>query len=561
MKKFLKFINQIINESLNSNEKEISIKGIPYKVKTEFIRFGDLPENNSNSTNWFTGEKEAGVSVYEAWHDPKVNKYILFPPEGETELGEYIGTQDDFRDNPNRPAYLLTGDIIKGKRGADLEYLLDPYSIKIIKKISLDDIVILNEPELTFSGEILPIDEQPSFEHINTESTENLLPLNFIEPNVEWIQKGKGWQLYNKAENSFFGPIVSEHMKDKVLEQFIQNEIKLARLQYNREKSINESSNSNITINSESLNNSLQKYFNKLKQDQKDQQERLKDFELPKNFNDLIKDYPEKDKISQLIQNNEISKASSLLFDYYIKQGFKDLNIRQASRLLNDLDIKNNPYDLSDNDTQKEITTYLKSTIKHMEEIENNIKMAISKIPQWNNTQITIIPQDYDQNNMFDSEKGEDCAIIFLGDNIDEDPYFSYFIIDNKIIIDDVLEHGDKDFFIDNNVEEDYFQLINNLRNPNKQDKIITVYTARPMKDREIYLDKSEIPPGIFVASSYNFAEGFAIDNKPRDIWKIKINSKYLIETLNDPSSGKQYQVIGKQNIPVEKISLIHTVK
>jgi len=162
---------------------------------------------------------------------------------------------------------------------------------------------------------------------------------------------------------------------------------------------------------------------------------------------------------------------------------------------------------------------------------------------------------------MFDSEKGEDCAIIFLGDNIDEDPYFSYFIIDNKIIIDDVLEHGDKDFFIDNNVEEDYFQLINNLRNPNKQDKIITVYTARPMKDREIYLDKSEIPPGIFVASSYNFAEGFAIDNKPRDIWKIKINSKYLIETLNDPSSGKQYQVIGKQNIPVEKISLIHTVK
>ena len=55
-------------------------------------------------------------------------------------------------------------------------------------------------------------------------------------------------------------------------------------------------------------------------------------------------------------------------------------------------------------------------------------------------------------------------------------------------------------------------------------------------------------------------AEGIALElsgnEKYRDIWRVRIDPKYLIETYNG-GSFRDYQTIGDQFVPVERISLI----
>jgi len=138
-------------------------------------------------------------------------------------------------------------------------------------------------------------------------------------------------------------------------------------------------------------------------------------------------------------------------------------------------------------------------------------------------------------------------------------PSFSYFVSDDGIEIDDVLEGGDEDFFTDNKIQSDYFNLINSLRNPNMsvKQKILTLYTARPYKDRKFYLNSKVVPINIFMTSSYNFAEGFAREyGGKKDIWKVRIMDQYLVKTMDSPEQ-KQYQTIGDKSVPVESIELI----
>ena len=54
-------------------------------------------------------------------------------------------------------------------------------------------------------------------------------------------------------------------------------------------------------------------------------------------------------------------------------------------------------------------------------------------------------------------------------------PSFTVFIHDEKILIDDILEGGDRDFFRDNQAQADYFALIDGLKyyNKPKENKII----------------------------------------------------------------------------------------
>ena len=73
--------------------------------------------------------------------------------------------------------------------------------------------------------------------------------------------------------------------------------------------------------------------------------------------------------------------------------------------------------------------------------------------------------------------------------------------------------------------------------------KIKSVYTARPITDFNIYENAKTVPNYIFVSTDYNFVEGFAIDNAPKDIWKIRISEYDLIDSV-DNVPGKVFQVM-----------------
>ena len=113
-----------------------------------YLRFGDLPidaqSQNIASTDWFSGQKEKGVSVYPAYFHAKSGKYIL-ASGGE----QYLTTQGEIL---SRPIYMVSGRQ-NNETGADGEPLLDPTTIKIIKRVFPNDIVTEDDPYLTISGQ------------------------------------------------------------------------------------------------------------------------------------------------------------------------------------------------------------------------------------------------------------------------------------------------------------------------------------------------------------------------------------------------------------------------
>jgi hypothetical protein len=143
---------------------------------------------------------------------------------------------------------------------------------------------------------------------------------------------------------------------------------------------------------------------------------------------------------------------------------------------------------------------------------------------------------------------------------------FGLFFDGDRYEIDDVLDAGDEDFFTSENpkMEQDYFLLVNELRHPGKSkiedEKIITLYTARPTKDREKYENSKIVPSNIFLTTSFSEAEGYGIDFGGRDLWRIRIKKKYLILSLNF-GTVKNYQTFGKEKfVPVEEIEFLGSI-
>jgi len=129
--------------------------------------------------------------------------------------------------------------------------------------------------------------------------------------------------------------------------------------------------------------------------------------------------------------------------------------------------------------------------------------------------------------------------------------------------IDDVLDAGDREFFTDPEMEAVYFKVVNELRNPgsiNKAGKPTRVYTARPKKDRAIYDGAKSVPSGIFVTNDPDRAEGFGSDfgnTEGRDLWRIVVDSKYLVQTLK-AGRVRDYQIVGHGKVPIKSIERLN---
>lgn len=132
--------------------------------------------------------------------------------------------------------------------------------------------------------------------------------------------------------------------------------------------------------------------------------------------------------------------------------------------------------------------------------------------------------------------------------------------------VDDVLDAGDRDFFTEPEVERAYFDLVSELRRPGStsrklESKVLTLYTARPVKDRARYERATTVPSGIFLTSDFERAEALGRDlagsDTGRDVWKVRIRSGYVHMTL-DAGRVKEYQVVGGQReVPVERLELV----
>ncbi len=125
--------------------------------------------------------------------------------------------------------------------------------------------------------------------------------------------------------------------------------------------------------------------------------------------------------------------------------------------------------------------------------------------------------------------------------------------------IDDVIE--DDDMFDSPSQKQDYYLLVQSMRHPNaqKSNRILSLYTARPIADRELYMDATSIPSSIFLTTKMDDAEGFSRDyGGGRDIWKVRIEEQYLIKML-DTGMIRHYQSVGQGQVPVKSIRFLST--
>jgi hypothetical protein len=130
--------------------------------------------------------------------------------------------------------------------------------------------------------------------------------------------------------------------------------------------------------------------------------------------------------------------------------------------------------------------------------------------------------------------------------------------------IEDILEGGDTDFFDGPQgptLAKAYFDLIKEIKHPGSSQtgKDILLYTARPVKDRRQFEGARTLPPNLFLANSLDHVEGLANDlggGTKRDVWKVRINTRYLVLT-NDAGRVKYYQIVGDKPVPVQNLELI----
>ncbi len=211
-------------------------------------------------------------------------------------------------------------------------------------------------------------------------------------------------------------------------------------------------------------------------------------------------------------------------------------------------------YDLTQEERAGILRDIIPETKRNMEALVAMIQRAIMRAwDQWNGSKVVVHamagwdPVMRDRKAVEATTSAEVAFGPKAGSTRSGTPTFTVF--QNPLQVEDVLDFGDSDFFRDAKVEADYFTIVNELRNPgaSKKVKTITLYTARPKRDRPIYDRSREVPVGIFLTTDPDRAVGIAHDlgaGVPRDIYRVEMLDRFLVKTL-DRGRVKDYQVIG----------------
>jgi hypothetical protein len=205
------------------------------------------------------------------------------------------------------------------------------------------------------------------------------------------------------------------------------------------------------------------------------------------------------------------------------------------------------------------VDKFIEGTRANADRLANAIETAIKHIPSWEDVPVSVRANP---NRDVWFEKPVEAFTVEMGRG-SMAPSFIVFVDGSKYEVDDVLEGGDTDFFREPMLQANYFALVKELRDPgssSKRGRDIVLYTARPSKDRRQYEGAKSVPVNIFLTNDPDRAYGLATDlggGRQRDLWKVVINERDLIVTL-DAGRTKDYQVVGQgATVPVKRMELI----
>lgn len=302
----------------------------------------------------------------------------------------------------------------------------------------------------------------------------------------------------------------------------------------------------------DNYSNNLKKYLTKLMHDSIDKKEKasfIKPEELLFKLRSLnIND----ERLVKAIVNKNETKLYNLLFGDAELRGKIPYQLSQEIILYCDT----SPI-YSEDQLQSDYDRILKQTKENMEKLCSIINERINNIKNYQGTVWKLVPIVSSTSKIDELNYSEPVDSASVISTADKNVYFGLYQIEDKLEVDDVIE-DEIDIESTTRWQPDYYKLINEMRNPGSSStgKDIILYTARPVKDRDFYLSTSTLPNNIYLTSSLYSAEGLAIDlagtQPDRDIYKIKINTEYLLKTLDTPTE-KHYRVVaGPEGAPVE---------
>lgn len=257
----------------------------------------------------------------------------------------------------------------------------------------------------------------------------------------------------------------------------------------------------------------------------------------------------------------EAGRALNALVDHLLNEGGHHEQIMAIMHLEDDLfHVGKDP------DTEaKEMLDAYEEVLSESLQIGNvflaQVKAAIGRIEAWGNSPIRV-----EIRNRYDSVVGDadytepsDSFYVTVGKG---DAGFTAFTSKGKNpTLGDVLEGGDEDFFSDVQEQADYFNLVKEMQSPgsSSRGKNVTLWTARPTKDRARYEGAHVVPPNIFLTNDPDRAYGLAQEGELgglRDVWRVVMNEAHLVVTL-ERGTLRDYQVVGKGPVSVKSLDLV----
>jgi hypothetical protein len=293
-----------------------------------------------------------------------------------------------------------------------------------------------------------------------------------------------------------------------------------------------------------------------------DTQMNVGSFNLERFFQKIesrTKNYPNQDKLLKALN----SKNINYIWDQHRKfmdwsrqdnqlySTVRDLN-RDVWTYIDWIGKDNFNLEKSIHDLDNLIQEAVQKTELFLNKIKEEIEQAISR-SDWKGSSITVQPIPPQENNLPTIEPSN-WVYVYVGNS--HHTFFNLGFDNGKIEIDEILEGDEEDVFESQQTKSDYFLLINELKTPGSttKGKKLTLFTARPKSDREFYLKTKTLPVNIFLGNNFDNVEGISRDFEERDIWKVKINSRYLTQTLD--GKIKHYQVTSPDAV-VDSIELL----
>lgn len=218
------------------------------------------------------------------------------------------------------------------------------------------------------------------------------------------------------------------------------------------------------------------------------------------------------------------------------------------------------PDGYSEKQAREDIARIARETKRNMEGVARTVAAAVARIDAWGGTRVVVRPSYSIKRDRWgvEMQPGEACTdakVDFVGGR--NAPGFTWF---SDGTVDDVLDAGDTDFFRDPAVEADYFALVAELRSPGssaRPGKVLTLYTARPRKDRATYDGAKVVPHGIFLTTDEDRAYRLGLDlGGDRDVYRVRIDTRHLVQTL-DAGGTREYQAVGRGTVPVVAIERV----